>query len=265
MKRIIPLIFATLLVLLLPAASPAGIPLFNGKPPSKPTKKFVYRDALAVAEPMIAVEKAKAILENFRLAYSKMGQPRLDIRVNQPWGTAPIVDTPVPGIGLAPNIDPNTGLPLKPGTVPAPPAIVPVAAPLSTPPSLTASLFDAGALAAQQTKRDVQRLFGRPLRMAGVKLHDADLVNLPEVSLEVLISERVVKLRGIAGEKELTVPDMQVTAIRLADGRIIGQATVLDLFPRPEQAAYQLRLRTIHQLAEATALMLMRDMTVTAD
>ena len=248
-----------------PARTPAGIPLFKSKPTAKPTNRFVYRDAPAVATALVTVEQAKAILGNFKLAYAKMGQPRVDIRVNQPWGTLPVATAPVPGVGLAPDIDPNTGLPLKSGVPLSPPAVAPEAVPVTAAILPPTRLFDTSALSDQQTKRDVQRLFGRPLRMAGVKLHDADLVNLPEVSLEVLLSEHTVKLHGIGGEQELTVPDIQVTAIRLADGRIIGQATVLDLFPRPEQAAHQLRQRTIYQLAEATALMLMRDMAMTAD
>jgi len=266
MKRILPLILTTLLVAAAPPArTPTGIPLFKGKSPTAPAKKYVYRDESATVAPLVSVEQVKKIVESFRMAYAKMGQPRLDIRVNQPFGTVPMVSAPPPGSASAPDIDPATGLPLNPGVAPVPPVITPASAPGPAPLSAPTRVFDSNALSDQQTKRDVQRLFGRPLRSAGVKLHDMDLVNLPEVSLEVLISERTVTLRGIGGEQELKVPDLQVTAIRLSDGRILGQATVLDLFPRPEQSAHQLRRRSIHQLAEATALMLMRDMAATAD
>ena len=57
-------------------------------------------------------------------------------------------------------------------------------------------LFDTNELATQQTKREVERLFGRPLRMAGVTLVDAAQTNLPELSLEILISERNLKVVG---------------------------------------------------------------------
>ena len=66
------------------------------------------------------------------------------------------------------------------------------------------------------------------------------------------------------GEKTYTVPDIQVTATQAADGTIVGQATVLDLFPQPTSAARMLMRYDIRQLTEATALSLMRDMSATA-
>ena len=125
-------------------------------------------------------------------------------------------------------------------------------------------LFDTNELATQQTKREVERLFGRPLRMAGVTLVDAAQTNLPELSLEILISERDLRVLGLNGEKTYTVPDIQVTATQAADGTIVGQATVLDLFPQPSAAARILMRYDIRQLTEATALSLMRYMSATA-
>ena len=95
-------------------------------------------------------------------------------------------------------------------------------------------------------------------------LMDADLTNLPEMSFEVLISEREITVNGIKGKQTHPVPDIQVTAIRMTDGRIIGQATVLDLFPRHSTAARMLQRYDIQQLTEATALALMKDISSSA-
>ena len=112
-------------------------------------------------------------------------------------------------------------------------------------------------LATQQTKREVERLVGRPLRLAGAQLMDADLSKAAEVTFEVLISER--KLADGSA-----VPDIQVTAVRIADGNIVGQATVLDLFPNRAEAGRRMRQYSVQQLTEATALALMRDIATTA-
>ena len=50
----------------------------------------------------------------------------------------------------------------------------------------------------------------------------------------------------------------------MADGRIIGQATVLDLFPKRSIAARMLQRYDIQQLTEATALALMKDISSSA-
>jgi len=112
-------------------------------------------------------------------------------------------------------------------------------------------------LATQQTKREVERLIGRPLRLAGVQLMDADLSKAAEVTFEVLISERKLADGN-------TVPDIQVTAVRIPDGNIVGQATVLDLFPNRAEAGRRMRQYSVQQLTEATALAVMRDIATTA-
>ena len=94
---------------------------------------------------------------------------------------------------------------------------------------------------------------------------ESSLTNLPELTFEVLISERELVLQGISRKENITVPDIQVTALRLADARIVGQASVLDLFARKEQAAYMLRRYDLRQLTEATALALMQDIATTAE
>jgi hypothetical protein len=163
----------------------------------------------AATTPLFTPEQAAAIIKEFTETYAKLGEPKIDVRVNPPVG-------------------------------------VPVAAAPLTPDELTT----------QQTKREVERLFGRPLRFAGATLVDADLSNQSEVTFEVLISAR-----KLVGKNSKSVPDIQVTAIRFADGSIIGQATVLDLFPNREVANRQLPEYSIQQLTQATALALMKDIS----
>ena len=162
--------------------------------------------------PLFTQEQAEAIIREFTETYAKLGEPKIDVRVNPPVG-------------------------------------VPVAAAPLTP----------DELATQQTKREVERLFGRPLRFAGATLVDADLSNQSEVTFEVLISAR-----KLGGENSKSVPDIQVTAIRFTDGSIIGQATVLDLFPNRKVANQQLPEYSIQQLTQATALALMKDISSSA-
>lgn len=176
----------------------------------------------ATTVPLFTREQAGAIIEEFKATHAKLGAPKIDVRVNPPVG-----------VPVAAN-DPN---------VPAAP----------TPP------LTPDELATQQTKREVERLFGRPLRLAGVTLVDTDLSNESEVTFEVLISAR-----KLGGKGSKSVPDIQVTAIRFADGTIIGQATVLDLFPNPEVANRQLPKYSIQDLTQATALAVMRDISATA-
>ena len=166
----------------------------------------------AATTPLFTQEQAEAIIREFTETYAKLGEPKIDVRVNPPVG-------------------------------------VPVAAAPLTP----------DELATQQTKREVERLFGRPLRFAGATLVDADLSNQSEVTFEVLISAR-----KLGGENSKSVPDIQVTAIRFADGSIIGQATVLDLFPNRKVANRQLPEYSIQQLTQATALALMKDISSSA-
>ena len=173
-------------------------------------------------EPIFSPDQAAAIILEFKVTHAKLGEPKFDVRVNPPVGV-PVAQ--------------------------ADPGAAPVVAPPLAP----------DELATQQTKREVERLFGRPLRMAGATLVDADLSNASEVSFEVLISAR-----KLGGENGGEVPDIQVTAIRFADGSIIGQATVLDLFPDQAEANRRLPQYTIQQLTQATALAVMKDISATA-
>jgi len=234
-----------------------GVPVYQNNAEAKSGKQFIYTESPATPlHVLYTAEQAKAILDEFKVTYAKLGAPKIDVRVNLPKGAVQVPQVPIVSGGVAPAIDPATGLPMPAGAAPAGGA--PAAG------GIPGRLFDTNELATQQTKREVERLFGRPLRMAGVTLVDAAQTNLPELSLEILISERDLKVVGLNGERSYTVPDIQVTATKAADGTIVGQASVLDLFPQPGAAARILMRYDIRQLTEATALSLMRDMSATA-
>ena len=231
------------------------VPVHKNTNDPSPRTKHVYTVSPGVLlQTIYTAEQAKAIVEEFRITYAKLGGPKIDVRVNFPRGAVQVPQLPIVGVGGVPAIDPATGLPMPAGGAPAAGGI----------PGAPTRIFDTDELSSKQTKREVERLFGRPLRMAGVTLMDADLTNLPEVSFEVLISEREITVNGIKGRQSHSVPDIQVTAIRMVDGRIIGQATVLDLFPRRSTAARMLLRYDIQQLTEATALALMKDISSSA-
>ena len=215
-------------------------------------KKYVYTVSPAVPLSQIYnAQQAQQIVEDFRAAYVKLGAPRINIIVNLPQGAFEVPQIPTVGVGGTPQIDPATGLPMPVGVGGAAPAAAP-------------RIFDTDELSTRQTKREVELLFGRPLRLAGATLIDPAQTNLPELTLEILLGEREIKVPGINGPKSHTVPDIIVTATRAADGQVLGQATVLDLFKHQAAAARMLQRYNIQQLTEATALALMKDIASTA-
>ena len=156
----------------------------------------------------------------------------------------------------------------------------------------TAGDKPATTLADRQTVREVERLFGRPFRYAGASLADqkiaasliADkpidnfvapandaarkdrdaLAKVADVVIEVLVSSRNVTVTGVSEDKVVSVPDIQVTAVRLADSAIIGQASSSDILGRDQQAGRLVRQFDVRDITEATALALMEDITTTA-
>ena len=280
----------------------------------------------APASTLVAPDKAREIVEAFRAAYSRLGQPRLLLYVNRD-----LVDQQT-GLRLTSRLEHTEGTqgestssgPAAPPAAPAPPASGSNAATtpredapqeqgltlaqaleraraysgntsrqtrevrvtadntyVATPPTPT-------TLADRQTVRDVERLFGRPLRAGGAQLADqrvaaaliadqpldhfttatgeaarrdrAALAQIADVVIEVLISSRTVTVPGIATSQTVTVPDIQVTAIRLRDSAIIGQASATDVLGKDRQAGRVLRQFDVNDVAEATALALMEDL-----
>lgn len=143
-------------------------------------------------------------------------------------------------------------------------------------------------LADRQTIRDVERLFGRPFRVAGAVLADQGtatsllagkpfnrlaaaeneaarkereaLVKVADIVIEVLISSRQVSVLQVSGEQTFIVPDIQATAIRLSDSAILGQASSRDVLGKDRDAGRVVPQFEVSDITEATALALMEDM-----
>lgn len=256
MKKIALLIPALLLVGCgAPSANRSAMVVFKQTAAPVEGKKYVYTVSPSVPLSQIYnAQQAQQIVEDFRAAYVKLGAPRININVNLPQGAFEVPQIPTVSVGGTPQIDPATGLPMPVGVGGAAPAA----------PSAGPRIFDADELSTRQTKREVELLFSRPLRLAGATLIDPAQTNLPELTLEILLGEREINIPGIKGTQSHTVPDIIVTATRAADGQVLGQATVLDLFPHQAAAARMLKRYNIQQLTEATALALMKDIASTA-
>ncbi len=167
---------------------------------------------------LVTTEQSQQVIEKFKEAYLKLGSPRILIYVNR-------------------------------------------------------ELSDEPKAKLDETVRDIERLFGKPLRAAEAKLADQKIANkmmagkilkaptkdgdakaaddrdglrkIADVAIEVLISSKQVK---ISGDKMISVPDVQATAIRLEDARIIGMAASADF-----QDA------DVRDVSEAVVLSLMED------
>lgn len=250
-------------------------------PPDASAANIYDQKPIAPRPPLVTPQQAQAIIDKFKAAYSKMGSPRLLVYVNRQL------------------VDENSGLKLIARTEK-----------IDTTRMKTdgTATGDAGkksgtttektarenryrmhersepALADRQTVRDVERLFGRPLRQAGASLADqqvatqliadkphsltaADdqarkdreaLSKLADVAIEILISSRTVTVTEISGESTYTVPDIQATAIRLKDARIMGQASATDIQGKDPR-------HDVSEITEATALALMEDMLTSAE
>jgi hypothetical protein len=148
-------------------------------------------------------------------------------------------------------------------------------------------------LADKQTVRDVERLFGRPLRAAGVTLADQTVAtqlianrtikeimgntegeqarkdrealrDIADIAIEILISSRNITIADVSGDKTYTAPDLQATAIRLNDSRILGQASSRDVTGKDRYSGRIVRNYDVQEIAEATALALMEDIAMSA-
>jgi len=77
--------------------------------------------------------------------------------------------------------------------------------------------------------------------------------------LEILISSRQITVPTASGDRTFAVPDIQATAIRLKDAKIIGQASSSDLIGQGSSKVP--RNFGVREISEGTALALMEDMT----
>jgi len=286
-------------------------------PPSAAVSSGEEQKLYAPPATLIAPEQARAIVDKFKDAYAKLGNPRVLIYVNRELldisGGLKLTRR-VETTDATRSVTKNGGAPDAPAAAPAPvPANSPATGETGAAPSgpsdtrvhgetttehisaeNTYTTVDSPrlTLADRQTVRDVERLFGRPLRVAGVTLADqatataliadrplkhlaaADndlarkdrdaLQKVADVVIEVLISSRAITVNGVSGDQTYQVPDIQATAIRLKDAAILGQASATDVLGRKGQAARLVRSFDVNDIAEATALALMEDLTLSA-
>jgi hypothetical protein len=145
----------------------------------------------------------------------------------------------------------------------------------------------APTLADQQTVRDIERLVGRAFRSGGAKLSDQRIAGVmlsaqpgarllgdqatkdrealaqsADIAIEVLISTRTLIAAEVSGDTTVAVPDIQMTAIRLKDAAILGQASASDVLGA--SAAQAAKKFSAADITEATALALMEDMLLNA-
>ncbi len=307
-----------------PAAPPANAPVPVTTAPAVPGAtpgSYVYEQKPITGLPqLITPQQAQTVIEKFKAAYPKLGSPRILIHVNRDLvdeksGTrlasrnerTDTTRTTIDSTIVAPA---NAGQPINTVTINAGGAVTLPGGTLQGqlpqgPGKVTTTnerqtrdnrFTDTArpepTLADKQTARDVERLFGRPLRMGGASLADQRvatqllanrsldamlkdtngeaarkdreaLAKIADVALEVLISTRQLVIREVSGDKVYQVPDIQVSAIRLKDAAILGQASASDILGRDRYAGRIVTNFDVREITEAVALALMEDMTLT--
>lgn len=220
---------------------------------------------------LVAPESAQKVLDQFRAAYGSPSAPRIVVYVNRE------LISPA-GMKLTGHTEKYENSESKGQNA---------RSTEKTSGTNTYSLKEGAAptLADRQTVREVERLFGRAFRNAGARLADQAtaaalipdepghrltgdqagkdrqaLAQVADVAVEVLISSRNLTMTEVSGDKTYSVPDIQVTAIRLKDSAIIGQASASDVLGRDRNAGRIVQQFDMRDITEATALALMEDM-----
>lgn len=260
-----------------PPSPPPPVSVIQTAPaaPPPPPAAFVYdQKPMGGRLPLVTPEQAQTVIARFKDNYAKAGSPRVLIYVNREL------------------VDENAGLKLSARTehVEASRSGDATADQQKTSTKNTYRNREAREtpLADRQTLRDVERLFGRPLRLGGATLVDQSVATqmsagtvlehfkthtdstearrareavskVADVVFEVLISSRQTTVPRVSGDALVSVPDIQATAIRLSDAKVLGQATAADLLQRAGHAG---RYHDVREVTEATALSLMEDMTL---
>lgn len=307
----------------LPAEPPANAPVPVTIAPAVPGATpgtYVYEQKPITGLPqLITPQQAQTVIEKFKAAYPKLGSPRILIHVNRDLvdektgarlasrnerteTTRTTIDSTIAAANAAqPNnavtINAGGAVTLSGGAVqgqfpPGPGKVTTTNQRQTRDNRFTDTARPEPTLADKQTARDVERLFGRPLRMGGASLADQRiatqlipsrsldailkdtngeaarkdreaLAKVADVALEVLISSRQLVIREVSGDKVYQVPDIQVSAIRLKDAAILGQASASDILGRDRYAGRIITTFDVREITEAVALALMEDMTLT--
>ena len=236
---------------------------------------------------LISPDQAQSIINRFKEEYKKMGAPRFLIYVNRE-----LIDESS-GVKLSSHkrVVEATRAGKEASTINSPAL---AANGNAAERAVSTNIYrvrdrKAAPLADRQTVRDVERLFGRPLRLAGVSLADQRvatqlvggraldsfsvepdseqarkereaLAKTTDVVLEILVASKDVTVSEVSGDRVYSAPDIQATAIRLSDSKILAQATAADLIGQGPSAGKAVRNYGIREISEATALSLMEDM-----
>ncbi|MBU6400233.1 MAG: hypothetical protein KGS61_07925 [Verrucomicrobia bacterium] len=233
---------------------------------------YVYEQKPLAGRPLLVTpDQAKSIVLRFKTAYAKLGNPRILVLVNRE-----LFDEQS-RVKLSARTENSTSVSGQ--TTVSAKNVYRIQEPQ------TMSLAD------RQTERDIERLIGRPFRLAGATLADRQtavelagaqpaetlglsstgdrarqerqaLAKIADLAIEVLISSQNVTVAEIAGDRSYAVPDIQATAIRLSDAKILGQASSSDIVGKGPYADWVAQHFDVHDVAEATALSLMEDMLV---
>jgi hypothetical protein len=246
---------------------------------------YVYdQKPLQGAPELIPQSEAQSIVDQFRTNYSSHGSPRILIYVNRELldessgmkltGRSKRVETTsVSNTGASASNTPAQTESVTTHTV--------------AESTYNSDTKPAPTLADRQTVRDVERLMGRPLRGAGVSLVDQHLASqllhghpltanageteqgqhdlkavssIADIVVEVLMTSRNVTVPEISGDRTYSVPDIQMTAIRLKDFKVIGQASAADVANRGGSPGFVARNFGVQAITEATTVALMEDM-----
>lgn len=253
-----------------PAPAPQPPPTVVDAPPREgSTQVYVYDQKPLGAQPeLTSQQQAEGIIEQFKTNYAKANGTHFLICVN---GTLAEQQAAIKLVTQSTEATTNALAQSAAGTM-----------------QFSSGATPEPALADRQTVRDVERLVGRPLRAAGLTLLEnplsgslapqpaADstansqnvtreaLRRTADVVVEVLVTSRNITVTEISGDQIYTVPDIQMTAIRLKDGKIIGQSSATDVLSRAGNPGYAARNFGVEAVTEATTLALMDDMLMEA-
>lgn len=261
-------------------------PVYMAPAQPAPQQVYVYDQKPLPGMPaLVTSEQAQSIVDGFKEALSKLGGSRVLVYVNRE-----LIDQQS-GLKLSGRSEQVETT--HTANTSAAATNQPVTSESTTTHSVANNSYynngqAAPALADRQTARDVERLIGRPLRGGGASLVDQHLASeliegrpidslttdteqahkdreavnkIADVVVEVLMSSRNVVVPEISGDITYSVPDIQMTAIRLSDAKVIGQASASDVMNRRGGAGYATRTFGVEAITEATALALMENIT----
>jgi hypothetical protein len=260
--------------------APGQQPILESKPAATNNHQaYVYSQQLwNQPAPLYTQAEADEIVSQFRSNYDKLGNPRILIYVNRE-----LVDEQS---GVKVSAHSQHVETTKTTTGSGADATNTETTTTSGDNTYGGTAKPVAPLADRETVRDIERLVAAPLREAGATLVDqgtaTELISdrplnaitteneqgrkdreaiskVADVVLEVLVSSRNVSVPDLTGDKTYPVPDIQMTAIRLKDSKIIGQSSAAYVIRRAGGAAQVARNYGVEEVTQATALALMDD------